>query len=198
MSKSIKETFVTIINEGYKSTESITDPFQKASALANLGQALALSGLLSTSTQMAEPEESTATGKDSLKAEACKGKKTASKSKAKTTKKDEVPPVNEIPPVEEPEVETPPVEEDTTGEAIATTEGELSEEWTEEMSELKAEQLEMLGQYVEAWEASYVYGDCIPAFFEDGSIVANEDNYYEYIRPTNIDGFLAYLASLAE
>lgn len=197
MSKSIKETFVTIINEGYKSTEGITDPYQKATALANLGQAIALSGLLSSSTQIAEPttEAAPATGKDSLKAEAGKG----TKSKAKTKAKEEVPVVDEIPPVQEEEIETPPVEE-TTEEVVETTaeaEEELSEEWTEEMSELKAEQLELLGQYVEAWEASYVYGECIPAFFEDSSIVANEDNYYEYIRPTNIDGFLAYLSSLA-
>lgn len=201
MSKSIKETFVTIINEGYKSTASITDPFNKATALASLGQAIALSGLLSTTTTMAETTEGTveATGKDSLKAEAGKGtKKTASKSKAKTTKKDEVPPVNEIPPVEEEtEVEIPPVEEDTAGEVAPVTEGELSEEWTEEMSELKSEQLEVLQAYVDAWEASYVYGECIPAFFEDGSIEANEENYYEYIRPTNIDGFLSYLAALS-
>lgn len=191
MSKSIKETFVNIINEGYKSTEGITDPYQKATALANLGQAIALSGLISplisSATQIAESEA--ATGKDSLKAESGKGTKSKSKTKAKEK---EVPEVNEIPPVDE-EIETPPVEETT---EEATEEG-ISEEWTEETSALKAEQLELLGQYVEAWEASYVYGQCIPAFFEDSTIVANEDNYYEYIRPTNIDGFLAYLSSLA-
>lgn len=191
MSKSIKETFVNIINEGYKSTEGITDPYQKATALANLGQAIALSGLISplisSATQIAEPEA--ATGKDSLKAESGKGTKSKSKTKAKEK---EVSEVNEIPPVDE-EIETPPVEETT---EEATEEG-ISEEWTEETSALKAEQLELLGQYVEAWEASYVYGQCIPAFFEDSTIVANEDNYYEYIRPTNIDGFLAYLSSLA-
>lgn len=195
MSKSIKETFVTIINEGYKSTGSITDPYQKATALASLGQAIALSGLITTTTQIAEPaEQAEPTGKESLKNETGKGKKSTSKAKAK----DEIPAVNEIPPVEEveeTEIENP---EETTEDITPAVEGELSEEWTEEMSALKAEQLELLNQYVEAWEASYVYGDCIPAFFEDSTIEANEENYWEYIRPTNIDGFLAYLSALAE
>lgn len=203
MSKSIKETFVTIINEGYKSTEGITDPYQKATALASLGQAIALSGLISPAiTSVAQATEQTqvteTTGKESLKNENNKGTKSKSKAKKEEIPQvDEIPMVQEnIPPVQEEEIETPPVEEVVQEEATET-EDEISDEWTEEMSELKAEQLELLGQYVEAWEASYVYGQCIPAFFEDGSIVADEDNYYEYIRPTNIDSFLAYLASLA-
>lgn len=214
MSKSIKETFVTIINEGYKATEGITDPYQKATALANLGQALALSGLLSSATQITESNSKVeATGKESLKAESGKGTKSKSKSKAKEVK-EELPSVTDIPPVQEEELEMPPVEEviepanveeiieETASEEISASaeenvEDEISSEWTEEMAELKAEQLELLGQYVDAWEASYVYGECIPAFFEDSSIVADEENYYEYIRPTNIDSFLAYLSSLA-
>lgn len=195
MSK-LKETFITIVNEGYTTTKQISDSSQKAMALAALAQAIAQSGLLTTGVaietapaQDAEPVA--ATGKDSLKPEASKGTKKKSKKAEKVEEVvEEV--IEEAPvAVEEETVEEAPVEETPT-----ETESELDEEWTEAMQELKAEELSMLEAYVEAWGDDCVYGDCLKAFMEDSTITM--EDVWNHIRPTNIDGFIAYLASLAE
>lgn len=191
MSK-LKETFITIVNEGYTATKQISDSSQKAMALASLAQAIAQSGLLvetlplSTGVVLATTTATEATGKDSLKPEASKGT-----SKKKSAKKAEV--------IEEPVevVEEPVVEVAEVAEVEETTESvELDEEWTEAMQELKAEELATLEAYVDAWGDDCVYGDCLKAFMEDSTITM--EDVWSHIRPTNIDGFIAYLASLAE
>lgn len=205
MSK-IKETFITIINEGHAATKQITDSAQKAQALAQIAQAIAQSGLLvdhlplmSTATgvvTLEDPIKEEATGKDSLKASAGKGK---SKSKAKTVVKEEiVEEVQEEAPAPEVEETAPEVVEDEIIDDKVENEDEtvIEETWTEDMLALKADQINTLSQYAEAWTEECVYGECLQFFCEDKTITP--DQAWEYIRPTNIDGFIAYLISISD
>jgi hypothetical protein len=114
------QLFLSAVNNGLKTANAIVDPAQKAQTYAAIAQALALSGLVSKADQIeskGEEESKSSKGKESLK-------HTPAKKKEET--------VPEAP-AQEPAADTP-------------AEPELSEEWTEEMMELKAEPLARFAQ----------------------------------------------------
>lgn len=196
------KTFEFLINTGIESIEGIVDPKEKATVCAELAKAIAMSGILrGTEAEETTPvvEEKKETKKKSS------GKKSSSKKEALKTenqKEETVTPMEEAPvaqtPVAEAEIveETPQVpQEPIAEEPVATpapTEVEIVDEWTEEMLNLKAEQLGILNAYVEAWGDTYVYNDCLGCFSENAFTGA------ENVRPSNIDGFVVYLNDLAQ
>ena len=211
----LKEVFIDFINEGEKSAKMILDADKKAMAYAALAQALADSHLMiEMSTGIAEVETS---GKDSLKPEANKGGKKGGKTGNK--KAADVAPVTpeaEVPAVEQqeaPEAETPLVETpewltevqaelpSTEAPAVEQQEATVADEikveaeWTEEMLNLKNSEIDLLNSYITAWTEDFIVTKCMTGYFEDSTITA--DKLWEYIRPTNIDGFIAYLEALS-
>lgn len=189
----MNKLFVDAINKGFKAAEMVTEADKKAMVYAELAKAIAKTGLVGSNVDTEDSEApvdnkakkndkpaADKTGKNSLKAGADKGK-------AKTTK-EEVSPL-----VEEEKQDAAPVEETEVIAPVAEgEEGEVVAEWTEEMQALKTEQLGLLQAYVDAWGEEYVYNDCLAAFSE------NAFKGSEYVTPLNIDGFVAYLAYLAE
>ena len=180
------KTFEQLINTGVESLEMVADAKEKAAICAELAKAIAMSGLLTGAAPAVEVKETKEekkkttkknTKKDALKPEASKGES------APAVIEEEPVATPQEPVVTEPEVSEP--------EVAPTTNTEIVDEWTDEMVELKAEQLQRLNDYVEAWEADYVYNDCLGAMTE-GVLVGAEN-----VRPSNIDGFLAYLDALA-
>lgn len=175
------KTFESLINTGVEALEMVADAEKKAMICAELAKAIAMSGALKMDggVEVAEvevvEEKKKAPAKKSAKKEALKPE--ASKGTPEVPEE----PVTEVP--EEPVAEEPvaPAEEPI-----------MEDEWTEEMQTLKAEQLELLAAYVEAWGQDYVYGDCLSAMTE-GQLTGGEN-----VRPSNIDGFLAYLNALAQ
>lgn len=184
----MKEKFEQLINIGMEQLDFIDNPKDKALVCAELAQAIISTGVFleigETSKDVNEPEvkEEKKTAK---KKTSSKGKSALKKEAAKEEITEEIAPEapneikEEVP--EMPEVPTEPV----------SNEVEIADEWTEEMIELKGEQLGRLNQYVDAWGEEYVYGDALLAFSE-GAFSGGEN-----VRPTNIDGFLAYLDALA-
>lgn len=185
-----EKLFTKLVNEGVTATERIQDAEKKGMVCAALAQAIADSGLMTTSIEEADatPAEE-ATGKDSLKEAAGKGK---AKTKAKT--KTEAAPAKEIEKiVEEIVEEIAPVVEDVIEEV---TEGEVEDVWSEEMQVAKKEELETLNAYIDSWTEDFVCRECLSRYMEDASITA--DQLWDHIRPTNIAGFIAYLVSISE
>ena len=183
------KTFEYLINAGVESLEMVADAEKKATICAELAKAIAMSGALNNAVMTSEDQDAKSTKKeekkankksntkkDALKPEASKGSKAEPKEEAET--------------VEEEPVQTPAQPE--AEQAAPQPEVEVVDEWTEEMQQLKASQLELLSQYCEAWGEDFVYNDCLSAMTE-GQLVGAEN-----VRPTNIDGFLVYLEQLAQ
>lgn len=165
----ISQMFVNLVNDGIKASKAISDPKEKALACAELAKALAMTGLVSTLSGDSEAQEVAET-------------KEALKNKPKGKQK----PVKE----EEPEVEeTQEVEDEVVETEEAVTDVELVDEWTEEMIELKAEQLEFIQQLQEEYDEETI-NECVRNFSE-GVL-----NSIEEISPLNIDGFVAYMEML--
>ena len=190
-------TFEFLINTAVENLEMIGDAKDKAAICAELAKAIAMSGALRPETEVIpapvkeEKEEPKKTSKkksnkkDALKTE---NTKTPAPVEEPVTPAEE--PTQEIAPEipEEPVVTPPEMPE----EPAQVPEVEIVDEWTEEMQELKTEQLQLLNTYVEAWGEEFVYGDCLSAFSE-GALVGGEN-----VRPSNIDGFVVYLNELAQ
>lgn len=197
--KAISKMYYQAIQKAMKAADNIeaTEQYKKAMAFAAISQSIATAGLVEPKEDdeveaVAETKETakkpetkkatTNTKKDALKPEAGKG------AKAADPVKEEV--VEEVEAEVVPEAEEGAVQEETAVESNG--EVEIEEEWTDAMCELKAESLERLNAYVAAWTEDYVYNTCVPAFFEDQSIVGGDN-----IRPTNVDGFVTYLDQIA-
>lgn len=193
-------TFEFLINTAVESLEMVADAEKKAGICAQLAQAIALSGALRPEVEAMEmpqkeetkettKEEKKSSKKKSSKKDALKPENTKAPAKAEETTEEaaeeEVPQVPEEPVAETPEVPEEPVQ-------TPAQEVEMTDEWTDEMATAKAEQLELLNAYVEAWGEEFVYGDCLSAFSE-GALVGGEN-----VRPSNIDGFVIYLHELAQ
>lgn len=190
-------TFEFLINTAVENLEMIGDAKDKATICAELAKAIAMSGALRPETEVIpapvkeEKEEPKKTSKkksnkkDALKTE---NTKTPAPVEEPVTLAEE--PTQEIAPEipEEPVVTPPEMPE----EPAQVPEVEIVDEWTEEMQELKTEQLQLLNAYVEAWGEEFVYNDCLSAFSE-GALVGGEN-----VRPSNIDGFIVYLNELAQ
>lgn len=200
----MRNVFEYLVNTGMDQLELIADAEKKATICAELAKAIAQSGLLAGPVAVQEVVE-----------EEVKDDKKAKKTNKKSTKKDALKPeaskvetaptpVEETTEIVEEEIPAPPVVEETVEapqepvmEEVAeqpqepvAQEPEMVDEWTDEMCEVKAEQLELLNAYVEAWGEDYVYGDCLSAFSE-GTFSGAEN-----VRPSNIDGFVVYLQEL--
>lgn len=192
-------TFEFLINTAVESLEMVADAEKKATICAQLAQAIALSGALrpeveampvqEESEPVKEEPKKTTKKKSSSKKDSLKTENTKAPAKEKEVVEEETPQVPEEPVAEEPSVPEEPVQ--TPAEEPAQ-EVEMTDEWTDEMATAKAEQLELLNAYVEAWGEEFVYGDCLSAFSE-GALVGGEN-----VRPSNIDGFVIYLHELAQ
>ena len=190
-------TFEFLINTAVENLEMIGDAKDKATICAELAKAIAMSGALRPETEVIpapvkeEKEEPKKTSKkksnkkDALKTE---NTKTPAPVEEPVTPAEE--PTQEMAPEipEEPVVTPPEMPE----EPAQVPEVEMVDEWTEEMQELKTEQLQLLNAYVEAWGEEFVYNDCLSALSE-GALVGGEN-----VRPSNIDGFVVYLNELAQ
>lgn len=202
------KTFEFLINTGVSAVEGIVDSKERATVCAELAKAIAMSGILrgdvAEEAVETEPKKETATkskskgkGKASSKKEALKTEnqkeETVTPMPEETVAEEpQVPEEPQTPVAEEPIAEEPaPVEEEPVATA-PTQEVEIVDEWTDEMCTVKAEQLEILNSYVEAWGAEYVYNDCLGCFSE-GTFTGAEN-----VRPSNIDGFVVYLNELAQ
>ena len=183
-------TFEFLINTAVENLEMIGDAKDKAIICAELAKAIAMSGALRPETTEVIPvpvQEEKEIKEEPKKA----SKKKSNKKDALKTENTKTPaPVEEAAPEipEEPVVTPPEIPE----EPAQVPEVEMVDEWTEEMQELKTEQLQLLNTYVEAWGEEFVYGDCLSAFSE-GALVGGEN-----VRPSNIDGFIVYLNELAQ
>lgn len=192
-------TFEFLINTGVSSVEGIVDPKERAMVCAELAKAIAMSGVL-REPEVEETAEQAEEKKEAKRKAASKGKGNSKKEALKTEnqKEETVTPVKEEVAVPEtPAVPEEPVapaveEEVVKTPAVAPTEVEIVDEWTDEMLTLKAEQLELLNSYVAAWGEEYVYNDCL-GYFSEGAFAGAEN-----VRPSNIDGFVVYLNQLAE
>lgn len=194
----MRNVFEYLVNTGMEQLDLIADAEKKALICADLAKAIAQSGLLTGSVaveenvEAQEPKEEKKTTKKSTK----KSKKDALKpeaSKVETTTTEIVEEEIEVPQAPEVTEEVPqePVMEETVETPQEPAQQvEMVDEWTDEMCELKAEQLELLSAYCEAWGEDYVYGDCLGAFSEGAFSGA------ENVRPSNIDGFVVYLQEL--
>lgn len=191
MSLSLTKTFRDALQEGFKAAKNLESK-DKALAYAELAKAIAMTGLVedlaegpSDVTDSAPKEDTktvaktetkkpaaTNTKKDSLKTDAGKGT-----APVKEAVEEKVPEEEEVVPTEE-----------TT--AVAD-EVAIDEEWTDAMTSAKAEALETLKAYTDAWGEDYVYNDCVNAWSEGA--FSGADN----IRPTNIDGFITYLEQIS-
>lgn len=197
------KTFEFLINTGVQSLEYIPEGEKKASICAELAKAIALSGALNQTSQIED---------DTNIEEKVKTKKTTKKSKKESLKtenqkEETVTPIEEITNTEvvEQQYQQPVIEEienvdnNTNQEiieeeitAIPEATEQMTDSWTEEMCRVKAEQLELLNRYVEAWGDEYVYNECLRCFSENTFVGA------ENVRPSNIDGFIYYLNELAQ
>lgn len=170
----MRNVFEYLVNTGMEQLELIGDAEKKAIICAELAKAVAQSGLLTEELAAVETK---------------KEEKTTKKSTKKNSKKDALKP--EASKITEETPQEPVIEETVEEEIVAAPqEQEITDEWTDEMYQLKAEQLELLTAYCEAWGEDYVYGDCLGAFSE-GAFTGIEN-----VRPSNIDGFVIYLQEL--
>lgn len=174
----VKEMFSNCVQDGIKAAKSIAEPNQKAMAYAEIAKALAMTGLvggtnIESISEESEPETGADKGKESLKAPVPKTKKKEDKKedKKETAKKEKAV-------VESKEEATP-------------SEPELSEEWTDEMVELKSEQIAKMNQFKEEFGEEPVE-QCV-SMFSEGQYESLAD-----ITPLNIDAFVAFMESLAE
>lgn len=182
-----KKVFLSLINKGNEAAQAITDNDKRATAFAELANAVANSGLLHIEDEVSEAADPANT-EEVVKEEKAKDKKKdkesikkgSGKTKAKETKE-----------VKQAPVPTPA--EDEAIEAAETVEAEIVDEWTEEAEAEFQNELNDLNWYVENWTEDYVYNQCVAAFFEDSSIVGAE-----HIRPSNIVAFLTYLYELSK
>lgn len=177
MATSISQMFVNVINEGIKATQAISEADKKALACAELAKALAMSGLVTViGSESGEIEASVSEAKESLKDKPKEKKKpaAAAKKEEEKVKKETAP---------EPEPEPEEAQEESSGEV------ELVDEWTEEMIEIKSEQLEVIQELQDEYDEETL-DECVKNFSE-GVLESIED-----ISPLNIDGFIAYIQLL--
>lgn len=211
----LEKDFMSLIKEGKAAIALISDSDKKALACAQLAQAIASTGVLNMmelkeaisvgtaiksedvveavkeeadtkkekkATKSSRSTKSKAKGKDALKNE-------AAKEPAKV--EEEVPVVEET--TETVEAEVVPTIEETTdnGQAVDAEheDVELVEEWTEEMCEVKAEDLNAYNWYLDVWGEERMC-ELVSSFFE------GRETDLSAIRPTNITGFVTFLYSV--
>lgn len=168
----VRSMFVSAINEGMKAAKMVQDPAAKANAYAAIASALAETGLINISAD-GEFEEGTAAAPSTPASTPAKGKDAlkAGAGKAKAQKDPEPKPEPEAP------AEAP--------------EPELTEEWTEDMISLKADQIAYLQWLRESYEEAQL--NATVEQFSEGTMSTLDD-----ISPLNIDAFVAFVQTLLE
>jgi hypothetical protein len=167
--QSIKDLFIQVVNKGLESIQGVSDPTQKTLAYAELAKALAMTGRVG-SAMMDSSEE--LTGKEALK---------------------EVPKAPKTQKTEETKVEAPKAETKAPKEVKkeAVKEDEISEEWNEEMLELKKDAIEALSKFREEYDDDSL--NSAVGMFSEGQLESLDD-----ISPLNVDAFLSFLGTLLE
>lgn len=203
----LEKDFMSLVKEGKAAIALISDSDKKALACAQLAQAIASTGVLN----MMELKEAISVGTaiksedvvEAIKEEAdTKKEKKATKSsrstKSKAKGKDALKNEAAKEPVAEETTETveaevvPTIEETTdNGQAVDAEheDVELVEEWTEEMCEVKAEDLNAYNWYLDVWGEERMC-ELVSSFFE------GRETDLSAIRPTNITGFVTFLYSV--
>lgn len=180
----LSKTFGELVKQGFEALGTISDPYQKALAAAELAKAVAQTGLVGLADEAtpATPEEA-AEIKEAIK----KDDATATKKKAPAPKADKkaAPAPKKEEPKEEPVEE--PVEEPTTDEEGAEEGG-----WTADALEKYAEELDFIAQLTDQYgeDGPSIMDECVQDWSE-GVFKSTED-----ITPDNIVGFKAYLEML--
>lgn len=185
----LTKLYLDALKKGFEAAKMVTEYKDKALVYSDLAKAIGSTGLVEIPSDVkieaTDSKDSKKKGnKNSLKTEASKP--------AKEDKADEKEDNEIVEPVNESTEDVQDNQESDETNATEQTDEEVTEEWTEENTAAKAEVLERLNQFVEAWGEDYVYGDLVSAWSE-GAFTGAEN-----IRPTNIDGFVAYLDSLNE
>lgn len=172
----LTKTFLQTLQKGFDAAKLIELPKERALVYAELAKAIAMTGTIKDIEEMELKEETEEVEtKTEIKKETKKKKKNSLKNESSKTSKEKT----------ETEDETEEVNEEVNEET------EVVDQWTDEMSELKAEQVERLKEFVEAWGEDYVYEECLGAWSEGA--FTGVDN----VRPTNIDGFVSYLEMIS-
>lgn len=164
---SVKSVFILAIGEGMKAAKLVQDPASKANAYAALALAMAQTGSISISENDLEETPASASpakGKEALKPETSKA--TAKSGAAKSTPKAEVAP-----------------------EPVAEVEPEISEEWTEEMVNLKADQIAYINWLRESYEEEQLNN--VVSQFSEGTMTSLDE-----ITPLNVDAFVTFVDAL--
>lgn len=160
----ISEMFTSAINEALKSARVITDSSQKAQTYAAIAQALAQTGHV-TNTAKAEDAKTEATSSVTNMT----GGKGSLKNKPATSKPVATP---------EPEKAAPA--------AATTAEPELTEEWTPELLESLAAELEFIQEKQKQYSEQDL-DNCVKVFSN------NVLNGIDEINPINIKGFVDFI-----
>lgn len=163
----LKSIFVQAINGGMAAAKGIPDAEKRALAYASLAQAMALTGGITIAVDSDFEDGAAAApakGKESLKPETAKATK-PSTAKAPAPKAEAAP---EPEPVLEPE---------------------LSEEWNDEMVELKADQIAYIQTLREQFEPDQL-NETVSQFSEGVMKTMDE------ISPLNIDAFVGFVQGL--
>lgn len=188
----ITKVFNSLLAEGTKAMQQISEPKDKAMAAAELLKAIAATGSvyltddnIEASTEevveaVKEPKtkakgKTTPKAKSSSKAEEKKSKVAEEKAEETVEELDQT--------VEEAEQEPENKEE------AAATEVELTEEWTDEAMDVLSEELEFVGQMQEEYDEEQL-NECI-SMFSEGNLKTVED-----LNPLNIKGFVAFIQEL--
>lgn len=176
--------FEELITEGENTLKCVSDLKDKAMICAALAQAIAIKcSSMPVEESIKLDKETAVSGKDSLKNESTKEKKKTSTKKTAAATPAEEESVENTTPVEEQPQETP---------ALEVTPEDANDEWNEENNEKYKEFIDIVQQYRDAWEDEYVLGVALRDFMETSDTITDE-NVWEYIRPTNIEAFVAYL-----
>lgn len=170
----IKELFITSINNAIKSAELITEPDKKAVAYAKIAQSLALTGMIKADTQINSTESVPA--KESLKVENSKGKsKAASEETVSIPDKTDEEVIDEA--VDKMEEKQEQIQE------------EVDAEWTEETMAMFANEVQFIVSLNEKFTNDQL-SNCVKSFSE-GALSSLDD-----INPLNITGFVSFMKDL--
>lgn len=150
----VKDTFNSAVSEAMKNAELISDNYQKAMVYATIAQALASTGMVSGTAEVAEPKKE--------EKKTAKPKKTADKLKrqpeeipAEEEAKEEAPAQKEAPAKEEPKAKEAPAEETQ----------EWGQEWTEDALVAFEKELGFIADFTEKWGVEAA-NSCLSEFSE--------------------------------
>lgn len=199
----IVKTFAELINEGNKAAKMITEPDKRAMAYAALAQAIAETGAVNFDNLNANEEVENSepkAKKEDIKAGADKGttSKKAKSKKASPKKEEKVEEMTDIiaesqeeeKPEEKTEETMPSIDEEAV--APETESEDDGDEWTDELQEKYAEEINFLNEVAEAYGEDEVYGRILLEWSQD------QFSGIENVTPSNVQAFAYYVQSLVD